>query len=363
MLGIASSWAFLFEHPVVGLIVFVAVTLGAIVVLSGGNLGGSLAGMLRVAFSFLTAPFIYLRDALTGMRNSGEEEQNYKRSRVFMMFRWSKLLYLGLLVYCLLQLSSGITSSLVSLYPRMEIEQGRMLDEQIAGLESQITTANQTVTAAGAPEFRQQLETQRNEARTAYQQQLQSNMALVQGTTFTGPLISQLANAGSARSVANVRDNIDTYYMSSCPRGYNWRGMTAETCAQYRAFAFELAAARLREFELQDAAQAAETAYIDADSAAQNAAAQLAALQAQLQATQEQRASVSLFDPEMWTQRIVAAVLGILMTLLGVIISVWVGASVISLFSWLVLMMRGLEILLSQKVKEAPPPEEEEQTA
>ena len=137
--------------------VFIAVTLGVILVLSGGNLGGSFAGMLRVALSFFTAPFIYLRDALTGMRNSGADEQSYQRSRVFMMFRWSKLLYLGLLVWCLLSLSSGLTSSLVSLYPSAEIAQGRMLDEQITQLEAQVESANETVASAGAPEFRQQL--------------------------------------------------------------------------------------------------------------------------------------------------------------------------------------------------------------
>jgi len=143
----------------------------------------------------------------------------------------------------------------------------------------------------------------------------------VQGTTFSGPLITQLANARNANTVENIRVNIDNYYMSSCPRGYNWRGMTVETCAQYRAFAFELAAARLREFELANAAQEAERAYSDADSAAQNAAANLTALQAQLQGVREQRASVSLFDPDVWTQRIVAAVVSVLMTLLGVIIT------------------------------------------
>ncbi len=359
MLGIASSWAFLFEHPVIGIGVFIAVTLGVILVMSGGNLGDSIAGMLRVAFSFFTAPFIFLRDALTGMRSAGEEEQHYKRSRIFMMFRWSKLLYLGLLVWCLLMLSSGVTSSLVSLYPSAEIEQGRMLDEQIVQLEDQVASANQAVAAAGAPEFRDQLQTQRTEARSAYQRQVQSNAELVQSTTFTGPLISQLANARSAYSVENIRGNIDSYYMSSCPRGYNWRGMTVESCAQYRAFAFELAARRLREFELESAAAEADRAYREADSAAQNAAVNLAALEAQLQGAREQRAAVSLFDPEVWMQRITGAFGSLLMTLLSVILSVWIGASVISLFSWFTLMMRGLELLLTQKLKEAPREEEE----
>lgn len=357
MLGIASSWAFLFEHPIIGLAVFAAVSLGVLVVMSGGNLGDSIGGMLRVALSFFTAPFVFLRDALTGMRTSGEEEQHYKRSRIFMMFRWSKLLYLGLLVWCLLMLSGGITTSLISLYPRYEIEQGRVLDEQIVQLEAQVATANEAVAAAGAPEYREQLQTQRNEARAAYQRQLQSNADIVQSSTFSGGIVSQLASTRSTYTIENIRGNIDGY-MAGCPRG-NWRGMTVETCGQYRAFALELANRRMREFELENAVAAADRAYRDADSAAQSAAANLAALEAQLQNTREQRASISLFDPDVWTQRISGAVGSLLMTLLSVIITVWIGASVVSFFSWLALMMRGLELLLTQKLKDSPPPEEE----
>jgi len=357
MLGIASSWAFLFEHPIVGVAVFVAVTLGVILALSGGNFGGSIGGILRVAFSFFTAPFIFLSNALAGMRTSGEEEQHYRGSRIFMMFRWSKLLYLGLLIWCLLILSGGITSSLLTLYPSYEIEQGRLLDEQIVDLQSRVATANEAVADAGAPEYRQQLQAQRNDARGAYQRQVQSNANFVQNTTFSGPIISQLANTRSAYTIDNIRSNIDSY-MSGCPRGYNWRGMTVETCGQYRAFLLELADRRMREFQLENAAAEAERAYRDADSAAQNAAANLAALQAQLQATRAQREAISLFNPEVMTRRIATAGGSLLLTFLSVIITVWLGATLLSLFSWLTLMMRGLEQLMAQRLKEARPEEE-----
>jgi len=358
----AGSWAFLFEHPLVGIAVFVVVSLGVLLVLSGGALGDTIGGMLRVAVGFFTAPFVFLRDALTGMRKSDEDVQRYRRSRIFMMFRWSQLLYLGLLVWCLLMLSSGVTTSLISLWPRYEIEQGRVLDEQIASLEGQVASANEAVAAAGAPEYRETLLTQRNEARSAYQRQVQSNADLVQSTTFSGPAISQLANARSTYTVESIRNNIDGY-MSGCPRGYNWRGMTIESCNQYRAFVLDLANRKLREFSLENAAIEADRAYREADSAAQAAAANLASLEAQLQQAREQRAAVSLFDPEVWTQRIAGAGAGLLTTLLSVIFTVWLGATFVSFFSWLTLMMRGLELLLTNKLKEAPPPDEEEATA
>ena len=119
---------------VIGLAVFVAVTAGVIVVLSGGKLGEQLSGMLRVFVSIFTTPFVFLRDALAIIRTSSESEQDYARSRVYMLFRLNRIQYLGLVILCLLTLSSGVTSSLLSLYPSQEIEQGRQLSQQVNDL-------------------------------------------------------------------------------------------------------------------------------------------------------------------------------------------------------------------------------------
>lgn len=351
MAGIGGLWAFLFDHPLVGWIVFGVITLGVLSVLSGGNVGDTLGGMLRVAFTFFTTPFVVLRDALANMRSAEDEEQDYRGSRLFLWFRASKLEYLLLLIVSLLILSSGVTSSVLSLYPQYELAEGRRLDAEIQRLETEVARANEAVAAANAPGHRDQLRAQRDAARTAYQNQLQANAALSQNTTFYGGIVEQLTNAQRASTVENIRGQID-YYMSSCPRGYNWRAMTTETCAQYRSYAIELANARMREFDLERAAEVADQTYRQADNAAANAAQTLAMFQSQLDTTKQQRAAVSLFDPEVIAARLGAAAGTLLTTLLWVVIVVWIGAWFITAFSWLVLMMRGLERWVTAKLKE-----------
>ncbi len=356
MFGIANSYAFLFQHPIIGLAVLALVGAGVILVLSGGKLGETLGAMFRVFITFFTTPFVFLRDALKVMRESGDNEQDYKESRVFMLFRLNKLQYLGLVVVCVLVLASGITTSVVSLWPTMEIERGRQLSEEITRLEGELATAQGAASQAAAPDYRQQLDTQRTQARAAYQQQLRSNAEFAQSTTYSGGVITQLQQAGSASTVTRLRENID-YYMQGCPRAYNWRGMTQEDCTNFRAFAEELASRRLSEFELQRVANEADEAWRQADSGAQMAQNQVENVQGQLDYAREQRDSISLFNPQVIGNKLVSALTNLLATLWTVILIVWVGATAISFFSWVILMMRTLERLAADKLSQLRPSE------
>ncbi len=350
MFAFSNAYLFLTEHPIVGLIVLAAVTAGTLIILSAGNLGGALASMLRVFFTIFSTPFVFLRDAMTVIRGSSESEEDYKQSRVFMLFRLNRIQYLGLLVLCVLVLSSGITTSLLTLYPATEIEMSQRLAEEVERREAALETARQAVTAAAAPDFRQQLETARDETRAAYQQQVNANADFVQNTTFSGGVITQIAGAGSADTVNRLTENMD-YYMQNCPRGYNWRGMTVETCNQFRAFAMELAARRLTEFELAQRASQADRDWRQTDEAAQRAANNLAQAETELEYANQQRAAFNPWNPERITQRLGSAAASLLMTLWSVIITVWFGATAISFFSWLILMMRTLEKLASEQLE------------
>lgn len=349
MLGIASSWAFLVQNPIVGLAVFVLVSAGVVLALSEGRLGEALGGMFRVAWTLLSTPFVFLRDAMTVIRTSEQAEEGYAKSRVFMLFRLNRIQYLGLLIVCLIVLSSGITSSLLTLYPQDEINRGKAIDEQIQQVEQELQAANAAVSAAVAPDASQVLEVRHAEARSAYQRQVQSNQQFVQSTTYTGSLISQLANTRSTDTIARVRQDID-FMMSGCPNGYNWRGMTANDCVQYRGFILELAERKEAEISLSRQAQEAETAWRNASSAAQEASNRQAQVQAQLEYLRQQQAEVSLWNPEWMAERFMTALGGLLMTLLSVILTVWFGATVISLFSWIILMMRSMEKSAEEKI-------------
>lgn len=352
MFGSGSPWGFLFEHPVIGLAVFVAVTAGVIVVLSGGKLGEQLSGMLRVFVSIFTTPFVFLRDALAIIRTSNESEQDYARSRVYMLFRLNRIQYLGLVILCLLTLSSGVTSSLLSLYPSQEIEQGRQLSQQVNDLQRQLVEANQAVTAAGAPGFRENLRAQRDQAQAAYRQQAQSTAEFAQSTKFSGDLITQLSNTSNTGYIENVRNGIDGY-MQSCPRGYYWQGMSAADCGQFRTFVLELADRKTHEIALAQAADEANTAWQQADSAAQVATQNQQNIQAQLDATKQARDHVSLFNPSVMGERIKSAIGGLIATLLSVIALVWLGAIFIDVLNWIILMMRAGERASTERLERA----------
>jgi len=356
MFELATSYLFLFEHPVVGLLVLAVVSAAVILVISGGRLGEALGSMFRVFVTIFTTPFVFLRDAMTAIRTSSDSEQDYQQSRVFMLFRLSRLQYLALLVFCLLILSGGITSSLLSLYPAAEIQRTEELTSEIGQLEQELASANDAAASASAPDYRQRLATHRSEARNAYVQQIQSNAAFMQSTTYSGGVITQIANASSASTVVRLRDNL-VYYMQGCPRGYSWRGMSANDCVQFRAFAAELASRRLSEFELVAAAEQADRAWRQADEAAQIAAARVSEVQGRLDYTRQLKEQIAPWSPERITQRMAAAGASFLLTLWSVIMAVWLGASVISFLSWIVLMMRTLEKLASDKLAQSRPEE------
>ena len=340
MPDIGTPWAFLFENTVVGLAVFALVSVGVILTLSGGRLIETLGGIFRIFLTIFTTPFVFLRDSIALVRASGDAEQDYVKSTVFVLYRANRIWYMALLVLCLLTLSGGVTHAVLSLYPGAELQQSRLLGEQINQIEAEVTAANEAVAAAASPGNAERLAAARTQAQEAYERQANENLTFLQSTTFTGPAIDQLAGSRSAQSVQNVRVNIE-YYMQGCPR--QWRNMTADQCVQYRAFLTELADRRDREFALADAAQVAEAAWRDADNASQAAAARLADAQARLTYTQDQRASINPFNPQRMAERLTASILTVLGTLWAVIVTVWAGAIIIDVFNWLLLMMRSLE--------------------
>ncbi|WP_395647511.1 hypothetical protein [Terricaulis sp.] len=348
-----SPWDFLFQHPLVGLVAFAAVTAGVLVVLSGGRLGESIGSIFRVALTIFTTPFVFLREALNIIRTAGESEQDYEGSRVFMLFRLNRIWYLLLLLICLLVLSSGVTSAALSLYPSAEIARGKALSEQVAELETQLEQANAQVTAAGAPDFRQGLQTRMETAQRAYQTQSQNNYEFSQNSVYiNNGVAQQLAGTRNTDYIQRVRENLDGY-MQSCPRGYDWRGMTVQDCVQFRAFMVELMERKQREIVLQQQSNEAERAFREADSAAQQAIANQQAIQAQLEATRQAQSEVSLFNPDVIGDRLKTAIMTILGALFMVIVIVWAGAIAIDVGNWFILMMRSLEKTQQEKLEKA----------
>jgi hypothetical protein len=347
MFGFGAPWAFLFQHSVVGLVVLAAVSAGVIAVLSGGRLGASLGGIFRIFITIFTTPFTFLSDALAMVRTAHDEEQDYAHSSVFMLYRANRIWYMALLVLALLVLSGGITTAAISVYPQAELEQSKYWADQIIQVDLEVAAAQQKVAAAGGPDNTQRLYNARQKAYSDYRAQLQSNQDFERAATFTGPSIDALLAANNAGATQQVRNNIDTY-MSGCPRA--WRNMTLEMCGQYRTFVLELANRRDREFVLSQAATDADVAWRNASGGSQQAQSALSSAQQRLENAKQQLAAVSPWDLERMGSRLMAALIMVLGTLWSVIVMVWVGAGIIDIFNWIVLMMRSLEKTHTQKL-------------
>lgn len=349
---LASPWGFLFEHPILGLAIFAIVTLGVIFFLAEGRLGDAVVAIFRVFLTIFTTPFLFLRAALTNLRNSRDSERDYQYSRVFMLFRLNQIQYLVLLLVCLLTLAGGITMSALSFYPQAEIEQGRLLSQEVEQLQAELDAANQASSAALAPSALQALQARSAEAANLHQQQVQQNAEFVENATYRNRLFNQLAGTRSMDYVTQVRDSIDQI-MAECPRAYIFREMNAGDCAPYRALVLDLAERKANEINLAQAAADAETAWRDAEAAAQAAAGNVADIQARLDLVRQQRGEVSLYNPAFIGERLKRGALQLLATIWSVVVLVWFGAIFIEVMNWIILMMRSLEKTQSEKLEQA----------
>lgn len=339
-------------NPLIGLIVFIAVSVSALWALSGGKLLEAFGGIIRLIITLFTTPFMFLRDALSIVRASAEAEQDYVRTRTFMLFRYSRLQYLTILVVALLVLSAGVTSALLSLWPAEQIAQGQAAASYVQNLREQVAEAQTAVNQASSPEQRQTLQTARDQAESTLQSQQQGFNQYLQGNLYNHQLISQVANSRNANGVANTRDQLDNY-MRDCPRGYYWSGFNLADCQQFRDYAFELANRRIALLNAESAFREADNAFNQADSAAQSAQQRLDGLQQSLASAQEQQRAVSLFNPQWIVSRLSGAVGLILATAMIVIGIVWFGAILIDVLNWIILMMRVKEKDASSRLERA----------
>jgi hypothetical protein len=330
------------QHPWVSLFVFMLVGAGVLLALSGGALVQSLAGLLRVFLTIFTTPFEFLRDSLSIIRTARETEKDYYRTRIFMLYRYSRLQYFALLFFALLVLCAGITSSLLSLYPQAEIAQRKALSEQITQVKTEIDTTRKEVSDASRPERRQELEKARNDSKKKLDQQRAANAGFVERFGYSGPVVTDLLKADSVTRVQELQGGLNDY-MASCPDGYDWNGFNQTMCAEFKAGVQELARRRSTEITLTQAAEEAEKAFASADMAGEIATARLKSLEGSLVQLQKDRAAISLFDPKLIGAKLRIAGAILLGAALLVVVIVWLGAILIDILNWIILMMRVTE--------------------
>ncbi len=340
--GLDSAWSVITSNPWIGFGVFIAASLGIVSLFAGRDWLEALFGMFRVFFTIFTTPFVFLRDALTVIRNSSEAEQDYARTRVFTLFRYSRIQYLFIFIGALLILSAGLTSGALSLWPKYELEQRQALLGQIVEIQSQIEATNQSMGAAAAPDFRANLERARAEALTAYQAQAQRNSGLPENPAFQRDIVYNVMNARDVGAVQNLRERIADY-TSNCPNNYNWRGFSPQMCEQFRGYVTDLTNRKENEINLAQAFREADAALSNVQSAHREASARLTMLQAGLETTVAQREAIAVFNVQWLLQRLQGLFWLLLGTILSVVVFVWFFAIAADFLNWIILLMRSAE--------------------
>lgn len=349
-------------HPKISVLIFLLISAGVLFALSGGRLQQTLTGLLRVFLTIFTTPFEFLRDALAIIRTARDSEQDYYRTRIFMLYRYSRLQYFALLFASLLVLCAGITASVLSLYPQAAIAQREALATEIEQVKKDIVQAKNEASLAATPQRKAELQKARDDARKKYDQQRAGNAAYAKKLTYSGPIFTSVSNADSSQEVGRILDGLDDY-MQSCPDGDSWNGFSASTCAEFRSALEELARRRSAELDQAEAAAQAAAAFSNADQEAEQAAAKLAASEQHLAELTKTRDAIKLFDPAALKAKLAVALGFLVGAFLLVIVIVWLGAIVIDVLNWIILMMRVTEKYATTKLPNAareydaaPPP-------
>lgn len=347
--GFSAIWSSLTEYPRLSFVLFLLIGFGVIFIFTRHRWLETLAGIWRVTITIVTTPFEFLRDALAIVRNAKTAEQDYAQSRIFMLFRYSRLQYLLLLLVSLMILTAGITGALLSFNPTMELQQSEQLREQIKATENEMATAQAALREVEQPGYREALDRTRTQAQEEQRNRQAAYARLRDSAEFSGGIIQRIDMARTSEATARIRNELGSY-LEGCPNPLNWPGFTEESCARLSSTARRLLEARMAVHTANEALSRAEQAVENAENARQTARAQIDSLQSRLDFEREQLAAVSVFRIEWFQERLKGAALILLSTALTVVVVIWLSAIMIDVVNWLILMMRSLEISQSEKL-------------
>ncbi len=327
---------FAFQNPILSIAIFLAMLFGLLFVLTDGDPRPALAGLGRVAWSFVTTPFQFLIRSLKALADSDEKEQPYKDSRELVAYRALRFAYVAITIFSIAALSGGLAASLIAMYPKAELELRSNIKESLEVLEMDIEKNNAEIEEASRPGF---VEALRSKATLAQKERdlNRREYRAVSRRGWSGGALNQVDNARSVGAVDEFTDNLETI-IEDC----NYRN-GVDSCQELREVLLELARSKRRLIQAEDAFQ-------EANSNVQNSGRALAVATTRAQALNEQKANLeeqfkeaSLWNLK-WLKPHFDIAKGLLFsTLLSVILFVWWSALGVEALSWLIMIMLALE--------------------
>ena len=338
------------QYPLISLSFFLVLFVAAVAVFSRKNASKSFGALARVFWSIVSTPFEFLRDALSIIRGASASEEDYKNTREFTLFRMSRILYFGMFIAAILILSAGITGSVISLYPKAEIDASDALKKQVVDTNAKIVAINQSIVEASKPTYRQGLQTALQKASSEASAKQAKLVAIQESQVFTGGILNQVGTAIDAAGVDQVMQGFDIY-MSDCPAGPSWNSFTAQACEQFKAYVITFAAAKKDEIAAQDAVGTAQQTLAQADSVVADGNQRVTELKTSLISLDAQiKASPISTGSWIWPH-VMASIALAFGTIWWLILVVWGSAITLDVLNWAILMMRSLEVNVLGKLK------------
>ena len=313
-----------------------------VALLSQGRVVEVLRALWRVFSAIFTTPFIFLRRAVNVILGAEADDARLAGSRVFTLKKISDIYYFLVLVVCLLIVAAGASAAAMSLYPKSELEREAERGEQIKAAQTAITEAEAKVAETAAPDFQERARKASEEARRKSDAASAALKTFSDNAAYSGGIIQKLQEVVSLEEVNAIADTVEGE-LSLCP-GPEFTGFELSDCEDYgRVLGRYIDLARTS-FSAEDAAQLAEAEAVSVEGAREQAEQTLADRKAEVDTLLEERKAEGFWTGKWLKSRLTAMTAIILSSLLIVIIFVWSSALFLDVISWLVAMMRALEI-------------------
>lgn len=344
--ALSGLTAMVLEHPLLTVLIFLIIAAACTIVLAGEHAGESVNGMLRVLWSIVTTPFLFLRRVLRMMREPDALEAPYAGTRGQLPYRALRIQYVFIFLTALLLLAGGIAASLFAFYPKAEIAAHKAAAEQLESLEEQVAEQQKLIERSGKPEFKAELTARLEEAKAKAKKAAAAVRQILQSPPYYSDAYglgsNLIAGQPNADDLQEMISQWDENCLSEESPGFDW----AAFCEDYKNNKKHYDAIRdlkLDQFDSATKLAEAQDALRNWDSSADTARARLEELEPQREEIKARYDSTSLVRLG-WLPGHFKASLWLLLTTLTVVIGyVWAGAVIADVVSWIILIMLGLE--------------------
>ncbi len=353
--ALLDSFSTAAEHPVATLFIFVAVWVISFAAFAGEYTRQAYANMWRLLMAIVTAPFRFLRDIVQMLLRYDSDEQHYSGTKEYLLYKTCQLNYLVIFLVALFVLAGGIETALLGFVPQDKLEERKYVAEGLKESQEELKAAQKLVRELEAPTARASaVEAQEMavaKADTASTNVEKERARLREAVDAAVDLAADQTGAVLAY-VENIRsssDGVPSEVTQALEEFFRTRAVNTDAQTRIRSVVATLYEFRkLEKLEKEaklsvNTARLAVTSFDDRLKKAQDEQkrldTQVSEWETKLGKLSYWRLALAAFDRD----RLDAALLSLLFTVLIVVVIVWAGGISIDVLTWLTMMMVAAE--------------------